>query len=80
MFRDIAARLHHWMRENSVEPSKIKVVFVFEDVETEAALKFHLNKELSQLMFDKSPVLFSELKNLQLNGIAMYFPSAGEKQ
>lgn len=73
MFRDIAARLYHWMRENNVDPDKIKLVFVPEDAATEAALKFHINKELSELSFAEKPVLFSELQNLKLNGLAMYF-------
>ncbi len=66
-----------WLAEYAIDSSKVKIIFQCEDDDTEIRLKSALQQELGRVQWygdgNQKP-LFSELKNIKINGIAMYFP------
>lgn len=75
MLGQIAKLVFVWLSEYLIDTAKVKIIFQCEDDETELKLKAALQQDLNKVTWhgDKRP-LFSELKNVQMNGIAMYFP------
>ncbi len=75
MLAQFAKLIFVWLSEYQIDSGKVKVIFQCEDDDTEIKLKSALQQELNRIQwYPDNRVLFSELKEIKVNGIVMYFP------
>ena len=72
---EIAQRLYHWIRENGLDPDKIKLVLRCDDDKTLDHLKMVVSHELAEANWIGKSILVNELKNIRINGMNFSFSS-----